>query len=393
MKTSIISIITVLISVACAAADQLYTLNVAGTLLTVDQESGATTPVIEGLAAGSWNGLSAQPQLDHVLFALHNPRPPTFDDPRFSRLSRIDLVTGESTLFPFFASEQLGVDEVFSSGLAISPLAPDLGIVTGNDFGIPPQPYIWSVSLETGEVVDAARPLTGIRRIEALTFDAMGTLYGTNQDGELVTIDQDMAEASVVGSAGLTSFLTGISFRDGDDTLFAINAQREDELVTLDGETGSFIATVGDLGIGGPEGLAFLPEPSSLDCDLSGATDADDLHCANDADITLELLDELGLVLGDVDGQDGVTIADFLVLANHYQQPSGKYTDGDIDDSGFVDFADFLVLAANFGKGGSEVSAVPESSLSTCTAFVFLAILLLRRPVPVRPADPGANLR
>jgi len=54
---------------------------------------------------------------------------------------------------------------------------------------------------------------------------------------------------------------------------------------------------------------------------------------------------------GDVDGNDRVEFADFLVLANNFgQQVDRAFADGDFDDNGFVEFADFLLLANNFGQ-------------------------------------------
>ena len=52
-------------------------------------------------------------------------------------------------------------------------------------------------------------------------------------------------------------------------------------------------------------------------------------------------------VLGDVDGNGIVEMADFLLLAENF----GKETDtGDLNGDGFVSFVDFLILAKNFGN-------------------------------------------
>jgi len=252
-----------------AEAAPLYTLNVAGTgnLLLVDTVSGAASPVApdRSLGPGSWNGLSSWPTDSNIVFAVNNPRPARFEDPQFSRLSRIDLTSGTATLFPHFDSDVLGSPEIFSLGVAISPLEPNIAVVVGVDRGIPPTNMMFRVDVTTGVVLDTAVRIDGASRIESLTFGPDGTtLFGTDDDGRLVNLDPDTAQITIVGDPELTDFITGLAFRPSDGALFAIDGLRQDRLVILDPLNGTLVANVGRLGIIGPEGLAFVPEPSTI---------------------------------------------------------------------------------------------------------------------------------
>lgn len=350
-----------------SAESTLYTLNTSGSsgsLWSVNLQTGsASQTVFDALGAGSWNGLAASPVDANVLYAINNPRPASLDEPSFSRLVQIDLNTGESLQFPLFDNDILGSSSIVSSGIAISSQEPNVAIIAGNGTGFPPNPYLYRVDLATGEVIEAAKSLANVRRIESLTFSPDGAkLFGTNQDGELVTIDPQTAVVSVIGDAGLTNFLTGLAFEPNDASLFAIDGLRSDQLVHLDASTGALIDIIGPLGIGGPEGLAFVTVVTDpLDCTGDGLLNVSDLACSNANDTTQELLLRLNLLEGDFDGANGVDFGDFLTLATNYGQPFERYIDGDIDDNGHVEFADFLRLATNYGRSSDAlVSAVPE---------------------------------
>ena len=374
--------VALLIQALPAQASTLYTLNVTGELLSVDQETGATSQLAAGLGVGSWSGLAASPIDANVLFTINNPRPPTLDDTQFSRLARIDLDTGQLTLFPLFDGDALGRPDIFSSGIAISPNEPDVAIVSGSDVEFPPQPFLYRVDTVTGQVLEPAKPLANVRRIESLTFGLDGTtLYGTNQDGALVTIDPQTAAATIVGDPGLTDFLTGLAFHPDDGSLFAINGLRRDHLVTLDASSGALVKDVGALGITGPEGLAFVADlTNELDCTGDGLVDVADLACSNAHDTTSQLLVELNLLPGDLNGQNGVDFEDFLTLSANFGQPLGRYIDGDINNDGQVGFPDFLEISVNFGKTATASAAtVPEPSSQTMFGLLFVLSLVSMR--------------
>ena len=335
-------------------SDDPGVVNTLKSLFVVNQQTGATTLAIEELGRGSWMGLTAAQTEGRVLYAVQNPRPLTFDDPKFSRLARIDVDAAEVTLFPFFDWDVLGFGDGHATGVAISPSDPTIAIVVGGDLGIPPTSFVWEVNAETGEVLGPARELINIRRIESVTFNLDGTtLYGTNQDGHLVTVDLETATATVVGDPGLSLSITGLAFHPDTGDLFAVDGRLADRLVRLNPNDGSTMAVIGPLGIKGPEGLAFLPTTDvfdPLDCSQDGMVDADDLDCANAAGITDSLLTELGLFPGDLDGMNGVNFADFLTFSGFFDKPTSKYTEGDITGDGWVGFEDFVLLASNFGR-------------------------------------------
>lgn len=342
----------------------LYTLNVTGELYEIDIATGATNEVLGDLGIHSWSGLASAPGSTDSIYALHNPRPTTLEDPQFSRIVKLDVAAEMVTTFPFFDAASLGVGDVFSTGIAISPLAPEAAVLVGNDRSFPPIPHIWTVDLATGAVLDEARPLSEALRIESLTYSHDGSmLLATNQIGELVTIDFETAEVTPVGDPGLTKSITGIVINPANGQLLAIDGQGQDDLVVLDPSFGTLIREIGALGITGPEGLAFLVgETDPLDCDQDGAVDVNDLSCANALDITAALLDALNLLPGDLDGLGGVNFDDFIVFAENFGRPRGRYTEGDIDDSGAVDFEDFTIFAQNFGRRsmGEAEAPVPE---------------------------------
>lgn len=383
MRSSKSTFVVLIAAIACLsmstsllAQSTLYSLNVNGNgnLLTIDfNDTGKSTSVTPtlSLGPGSWNGLSAHPTDSSVIYAVNNPRPLTLDDPQFSRLSRIDLETGTATPFPLFDGTELGSAEIFSSALAISPLEPDVAVVVGSDTEFPPNPFIWKVNLADGSIAETVRPLNNVRRLEAITFSADGSrLLGTDEAGRLVSLDEENAEVSVIGDPNLSSFLTGLAFDPGDENvLYAIEGGRVDRLITLDPSNGEVLSFFRTLGNAGPEGLAFVGTPDvgvDLDCSGDDLVSALDLACSNANDTTSQLLAELGLFAGDLDGQNGVGFPDFIVLTTNYLQQTNNYQEGDINDDGMVGFGDFLELSGNFGKGlaapAGATASVPEPS-------------------------------
>ena len=123
------------------------------------------------------------------------------------------------------------------------------------------------------------------------------------------------------------------------------------------------------LGIDNIALLAGLP----LDCDADGLVGVSDLDCANAAGITADLLANLNLLPGDLDGMDGVAFADFLMLSGNFGTDKSKYTEGNIDGIGGVEFADFLLLSSNFGKPTGAPATVPEP----CGCVLFASGLLV----------------
>lgn len=85
-------------------------------------------------------------------------------------------------------------------------------------------------------------------------------------------------------------------------------------------------------------------------------------------------------LLGDLDGDQEVAFADFLVLSGNFGQPTQSYAEGDIDCDGEVAFADFLTLSSNFGTSiAASAQTVPEPSGLLLSFILTLAILSVRK--------------
>ena len=137
--------------------------------------------------------------------------------------------------------------------------------------------------------------------------------------------------------------------------------------------------------------IAFLtgdsgtPPVTSLpnDCSGDGAVDATDLACILEAggpEALSSLLEESGLIRGDINGDGTVDFPDFLALSGNFNMEVTSYTQGDLNGDGTVDFPDFLTLSMNFNKsGGGAAAATPEPTGLCLMAFVLPAIGMLRR--------------
>lgn len=139
-----------------------------------------------------------------------------------------------------------------------------------------------------------------------------------------------------------------------------------------------------------------VPETPDADCNGDGIVDLADANCACTSDQfeLQDVLNELGLLLGDADGDGEIQFPDFVVLANNFGN-SGTYTDGDFDCDGEVQFGDFVILANGFGQssegaqmGGQvaaaashQTAAVPEPATFCCLMIGGLLLLSSGRRV------------
>jgi len=338
-----------------AVATPLYMLDANGAMpgnfRIVNQATGLSTPINPDatIGPGSWNGLTDWPGNDEFVYAVNNPRPPSFENPQQSRLARIRIADGASTLFPIFEPAAIGVPEIFSLGIAISPLNPTVAVATGFENRGGFKRLIWKVDLDTGAVLAPAVELEGGLVLHALTFGLDGqTLYATNDDEHLVTVDPDTGAVTVIGDTGLNSPLTGLAFRPEDGTLFALEAGFIDRLVTLDPATGAVKFIVGSLDSAGPEGLAFV-------------------RCAAD-------------VPGDTNFDCVVDLDDLNNVRNHFGA-AGNPVLGDANSDGRVDIDDLNEVRNNFGA----MPAVPEPATALLALWASMAVLLGRRQLR-RPA-------
>jgi len=218
----------------------------------VDQSTGVSSVVGGSGGSGTVAGLSSRGTETAFVYAVENIQ----DN---SRLVKFNTATGIETEYPVFSESTLGVPEPFATAIAISPTNPNIAVVAGfngdfsdTHFG---DDFLWQVNVSTGAVLGSA--VSTSSSIRALTYSLDGsTLYGTI-GSQLVTVNPATGSAWTVGSTGLSSFLEGLAFRPEDGALFAIDAYYSDNLVRLNPNTGSLIQTIGNVGIAGPEGLAF----------------------------------------------------------------------------------------------------------------------------------------
>lgn len=126
-----------------------------------------------------------------------------------------------------------------------------------------------------------------------------------------------------------------------------------------------------------PEGFSFAAVVSA-DCNLDERLGALDLMCIDSIGARDVLLDALGAVPGDLNGDGSVAFEDFLALSSSFGQPIRNYAHGDIDISGRVDFADFLLLADNYGSVQPPRLAVPEPTTGSLSLLIVWCIWWLR---------------
>ena len=110
-----------------------------------------------------------------------------------------------------------------------------------------------------------------------------------------------------------------------------------------------------------------------------GAGGGPDLATACAAGSPDAVLDALGLVAGDLDGDGEVAFADFLALSQNFGSTEAGYQEGDIDCDGEVAFADFLTLSQNFGQTSGAAASVPEPSSAVLLGPAILLGLAVRR--------------
>jgi len=247
----------------------LYMTENQGTLRGVNQSTGATT-ILGNLGTNLIQDLSSRAGDNTYLYSVES------DDFYNSRLAKINVSTGVITPLPWFNEITLGITEPFATAVAISPTAPDIAVVAGFSIDNGVNYYLWKVNVNTGIVLDSAVPTTAW--LNALTYNLDGSiLYGTDTSGQLVTVNSSTGAITLVGYPGITNFIEGLAFRPSDGVLFAIDAYDQDRLVKLNPTDGSLVEVVGNLGVVGPYGLAFLqgsmPGNFNKSMPSNGATD------------------------------------------------------------------------------------------------------------------------
>ena len=128
----------------------------------------------------------------------------------------------------------------------------------------------------------------------------------------------------------------------------------------------------------------FVVFDASLDCNSDGIVDVNDMNCACGSGLDNDILDAIGSLPGDINGNGIVGFADFLNFSQNFGQ-AGKYTDGDFNCDGMVDFGDFLIMSENYGQSGVNNGpsfigkSVPEPSSHWLVALGVPMLMSLRR--------------
>ena len=201
---------------------------------------------------------------------------------------------------------------------------------------------------------------------ESQNLDAAGDASGETWD-TLTGSSNRLVEAFLLGSTlfedGKVVTLPG-SWAGGAEDLELQIVTTEQEVLFID------VNFVGE-GDGNPGG--------GLDCNGDGVVNAIDFDCSNAAGTTAQLIADLGLIEGDLNGNGSVDFSDFLALSANFSQ-AAPYSGGDIDGDGTVAFPDFLTLSANFGQSSEgALASVPEPVSATMLWFGLAALGLLRR--------------
>src|SRR4030095_8122664 len=80
-------------------------------------------------------------------------------------------------------------------------------------------------------------------------------------------------------------------------------------------------------------------------------------------------------LVGDLNLDNTLSIADFIDLSSHFGQTSATWSDGDINFDNQVTIADFIDLAAHFGQTDAVgvAAAVPEPATLAIATVVVIA--------------------
>ena len=118
------------------------------------------------------------------------------------------------------------------------------------------------ISTDKGGSMTVIGP-TGIDGRGMAYDDTHGILYATNNASGLYTVDISTGAARLIGDMGIARDLIGLAYDEVTQTLYANEGGTSMSLYTVDVTTG--LATlVGANGVNNIDGLAWIPEPTSL---------------------------------------------------------------------------------------------------------------------------------
>lgn len=172
-----------------------------------------------------------------------------------------------------------------------------------------------------------------------------------------------------------------------------------EEFQKVEGGIGTLYGHTDDIRVGGPRAQTHFDPDFSGDTPFGNDGVAVGAAGANDPYFYSGVIDDVALyntvlsadqvaahygardyVIGDFDGDGSVAFADFLRLAENFNQPGG-FSQGDISFDGQVDLEDFSIFRRTFAAAAGEPSAasVPEPSSALLILASVLTLPLLRR--------------
>ena len=89
-------------------------------------------------------------------------------------------------------------------------------------------------------------------------------------------------------------------------------------------------------------------------------------------------------LLGDLNLDAAVSIADFIELASHFAQSNANWFEGDLNYDDQVSIADFITLASNFGQSYSGEMQQAQQPMATAGESVVGGRSKPRAPLPRR---------
>ncbi len=306
-------------------------------------------------------------------------------DPRSSAIAELgfsgtNLTVGETGVDignPYVGGATLPKDEdlQFEASLADGSVVAGIVEYTGA-----PNNLTLRVDPETGEA-EISHQSSFIDPVEVTGYSIESELGSLNPEGWTAFFDTNAAGDGWIkaspnennglgefnGSGATTTFSNGTEIEIG--TIFTAGGIRDLEF-SFATEDSVLAGTV----VYEPLGSVSV---NPLDNNGDGVVDSGDLATACANGNVAELNDALGLLLGDLDGMDGVAFPDFLTLSGNFSQEGAEYVDGDVNCDGVVDFPDFLTLSGNFGQGAA--AAVPEPSGLAAMLLGLPLLGLLRR--------------